>query len=196
MVEIMRSEVNSYNTKMLLANTLKDLLEKKSFSKVTVTEIITLSKVNRNTFYYHFEDIYDLLRWLLEQEAINIVKDYDSKDGIDMAINFTLSYIEKNRSFLKNILFSVGEKDLRRFFSKDFREIIGNFIKIDEEELGIKIDDQYRNVLTMYFTEAITGLLIESLNKKYEISNAKISSYIKTISTNSIKASLMAYKKI
>lgn len=192
----MRSEVNSYNTKMLLANTLKDLLEKKSFSKVTVTEIITLSKVNRNTFYYHFEDIYDLLRWLLEQEAINIVKDYDSKDEIDMAINFTLSYIEKNRSFLKNILFSVGEKDLRRFFSKDFREIIGNFIKIDEEELGIKIDDQYRNVLTMYFTEAIAGLLIESLNKKYEISNAKISSYIKTISTSSIKASLMAYKKI
>ncbi|WP_151409546.1 TetR/AcrR family transcriptional regulator C-terminal domain-containing protein [Anaerococcus sp. Marseille-P9784] len=192
----MRSEVNSYNTKMLLANTLKDLLEKKSFSKVTVTEIITLSKVNRNTFYYHFEDIYDLLRWLLEQEAINIVKDYDSKDEIDMAINFTLSYIEKNRSFLKNILFSVGEKDLRRFFSKDFREIIGNFIKIDEEELGIKIDDQYRNVLTMYFTEAIAGLLIESLNKKYEISNAKITSYIKTISTNSIKASLMAYKKI
>lgn len=192
----MRSEVNSYNTKMLLANTLKDLLEKKSFSKVTVTEIITLSKVNRNTFYYHFEDIYDLLRWLLEQEAINIVKDYDSKDEIDMAINFTLSYIEKNRSFLKNILFSVGEKDLRRFFSKDFREIIGNFIKIDEEELGIKIDDQYRNVLTMYLTEAIAGLLIESLNKKYEISNAKISSYIKTISTSSIKASLMAYKKI
>lgn len=192
----MRSEVNSYNTKMLLANTLKNLLEKKSFSKVTVTEIITLSKVNRNTFYYHFEDIYDLLRWLLEQEAINIVKDYDSKDEIDMAINFTLSYIEKNRSFLKNILFSVGEKDLRRFFSKDFREIIGNFIKIDEEELGIKIDDQYRNVLTMYFTEAIAGLLIESLNKKYEISNAKITSYIKTISTNSIKASLMAYKKI
>ncbi len=192
----MRSEVNSYNTKMLLANTLKDLLEKKSFSQVTVTEIITLSKVNRNTFYYHFEDIYDLLRWLLEQEAINIVKDYDSKDEIDMAINFTLSYIEKNRSFLKNILFSVGEKDLRRFFSKDFREIIGNFIKIDEKELGIKIDDQYRNVLTMYFTEAIAGLLIESLNKKYEISNAKITSYIKTISTNSIKASLMAYKKI
>lgn len=192
----MRSEVNSYNTKMLLANTLKNLLEKKSFSKVTVTEIITLSKVNRNTFYYHFEDIYDLLRWLLEQEAINIVKDYDSKDEIDMAINFTLSYIEKNRSFLKNILFSVGEKDLRRFFSKDFREIIGNFIKIDEEELGIKIDDQYRNVLTMYLTEAIAGLLIESLNKKYEISNAKITSYIKTISTSSIKASLMAYKKI
>lgn len=192
----MRSEVNSYNTKMLLANTLKDLLEKKSFSKVTVTEIITLSKVNRNTFYYHFEDIYDLLRWLLEQEAINIVKDYDSKDEIDMAINFTLSYIEKNRSFLKNILFSVGEKDLRRFFSKDFREIIGNFIKIDEEELGIKIDDQYRNVLTMYLTEAIAGLLIESLNKRYEISNAKITSYIKTISTSSIKASLMAYKKI
>lgn len=192
----MRSEVNSYNTKILLANTLKDLLEKKPFSKVTVTEIITLSKVNRNTFYYHFEDIYDLLRWLLEQEAINIVKDYDSKDEIDMAINFTLSYIEKNRSFLKNILFSVGEKDLRRFFSKDFREIIGNFIKIDEEELGIKIDDQYRNVLTMYLTEAIAGLLIESLNKKYEISNAKISSYIKTISTSSIKASLMAYKKL
>ena len=57
------------STKQALAATLKQLLEKKSLDDITVKEIVEACEVNRQTFYYHFQDIYDLLGWFLEQEA-------------------------------------------------------------------------------------------------------------------------------
>lgn len=191
----MRNEINSYNTKLLLANTLKELLKRKPFAKVTVTEIIKLSEVNRNTFYYHFEDIYDLLLWFLNQEAINKVRNYDSIDDINDAINFTLDYIDENRKFLKNIINSVGEHDLKRFLSKDFLEIIGNYIRLAEKEMKIDIDEEYRNFLTTYITEAIAGILIELIYRKDPAPHDKINYFIQVTSENAIIASLNAYEK-
>lgn len=45
------------------------LLSKKPISKITVKEIVELCGVNRQTFYYHFDDIYDLLRFTFQTEA-------------------------------------------------------------------------------------------------------------------------------
>ncbi|WP_297788426.1 TetR/AcrR family transcriptional regulator C-terminal domain-containing protein [uncultured Anaerococcus sp.] len=189
----MRNEINSYNTKLSLAKSLKDLLETKSFAKLTVTEIIKKSEVNRNTFYYHFEDIYDLLRWTLEQEAIDKVKTYDSIDDIDKAIDFTLDYIKENQAFLRNILFSVGERDLKRFLAKDFKEIIKNFIVLGEARLGKIIDDSYRSFLTDYTTEAIAGILTEIITKKDPISKDRINYFIQITLTSSLTAAINNY---
>ena len=48
-------------TKIAIMDSLIDLLRKKPFIKITVKDIVTHCGINRNTFYYHFEDIYDLL---------------------------------------------------------------------------------------------------------------------------------------
>ena len=48
-------------TKKLLADGLKELLEKKTLDKITVKELVATCGVNRQTFYYNFQDIYELL---------------------------------------------------------------------------------------------------------------------------------------
>ena len=48
--------------------------KQKPFSKITVSELINECNVNRKTFYYHFQDIFELLKWTFEQEAFSIVK--------------------------------------------------------------------------------------------------------------------------
>ena len=53
----MKHEITTYNTKRLIADTLKMLMLTKPFSKITVSEIITACRINRKTFYYHFESI-------------------------------------------------------------------------------------------------------------------------------------------
>lgn len=53
----MKHEITSLNTKRTLAESLKKLMKTKSFSKITVSEIIADCGLNRKTFYYHFEDI-------------------------------------------------------------------------------------------------------------------------------------------
>ncbi|WP_019321086.1 TetR family transcriptional regulator, partial [Streptococcus mutans] len=51
-------------TEQAFARTLKEIMAKKSFDKVTVTELVRFLNVNRQTFYYHFKDLYDLLEWI------------------------------------------------------------------------------------------------------------------------------------
>ena len=57
------------STKLALAMSLKNLLTKKFLDDITVKEIVEDCQVNRQTFYYHFQDIYDLLRFFLDHET-------------------------------------------------------------------------------------------------------------------------------
>ena len=52
-------------------------MKSKKFSAITISEIVEACEVNRKTFYYHFQDIYGLLKWVIEQEAIEVVKNFD-----------------------------------------------------------------------------------------------------------------------
>ena len=57
-------------TKKALAESLKKLLSKNKLNKITIKEITEDCGVNRQTFYYHFKDIYDLLEWIYKNEVI------------------------------------------------------------------------------------------------------------------------------
>ena len=62
--------VSSLRTKELLASALRRQMEKKPLSRITVSDIMAETGLNRKTFYYHFEDIFALVRWMLEQETV------------------------------------------------------------------------------------------------------------------------------
>lgn len=51
-------------TKRALAASLKKLLAQKPLSKITIADITEDCGMNRMTFYYHFQDIYDLIDWI------------------------------------------------------------------------------------------------------------------------------------
>ena len=56
-------------TEKALAASLKKLLEKKTLDKITVKDITDDCGVNRQTFYYHFHDVYDWVEWIFTEEA-------------------------------------------------------------------------------------------------------------------------------
>ena len=56
-------------TKRALAASLKKLLAQKPLSKITIADITEDCGINRMTFYYHFQDIYDLIDWICQEEG-------------------------------------------------------------------------------------------------------------------------------
>lgn len=91
----MTNEELSLRTKQMLADALKAAMKTKKLSKVTVSELISACNINRKTFYYHFQDIYALLKWTLEQEAIDVIKKFDLIVNTEEAIRFVMDYAEK-----------------------------------------------------------------------------------------------------
>lgn len=67
-------------TKELLINSFLHLIDKKDFEKITIADITSGASVNRATFYAHFEDKYELLDYVVNESAINMIEKYT--DGI------------------------------------------------------------------------------------------------------------------
>lgn len=53
-------------TRQTIRDSLLSIMKKKSFSKITVTEVCRMSEINRGTFYLHYYDLEDVLDDMIE----------------------------------------------------------------------------------------------------------------------------------
>lgn len=157
----MTNEEMSLKTKQALSEALKASMRIKKLSKITVSELIAACNINRKTFYYHFQDIYALLKWMLEQEAIEVVKNFDLLVNTEETIRFVMEYAEKNDYIINGAFDSMGYEEIKRFFHNDFFSIIYSAIDQGEKELGVQLEPQFKDFLAEFYTEASAGLLIE-----------------------------------
>ena len=176
----MKHEMQSQATKQALVDSLKQLLTKKSFSKITVTEIVENCGYNRKTFYYHFEDIYSLLRWMLEQDLLSVVDSNELTSDPEKVIRFALSYIKQNRQLLTCVITELGHDELRNFLYDDFAAPIRMLIQKTESEIGLTLDDAYREYLTSFYTSGMTGMIIRVLLRKISSEDEFIEDMITT----------------
>lgn len=188
----MKHEITSMYTKKALSDTLKKHMETKPFSKITVSEIIADCGLNRKTFYYHFQDMRDLLRWTLRQEAINVVESFDFATDSEAAILFVIDYLEQNQHMLNCIYDAVGSGELRYFLNEDFTKIARKIITTAEEQLGKKISEEYKNLLASFYTDGIVGIIIEWLHGGIKLDKSAAVKYI----TEIFKGSLMGLIKL
>lgn len=183
---------SSLQTKKALSNSLKELMNYKAFSKITVSELIQLCNVNRKTFYYHFDDIYALLKWTIDQEAVEVVKQFDLLTNYQDVIIFVINYVEDNSFFLNCAYNSVGRDQLKNFFCQDFMNIVERIIRNTEEQIGCSIDDHFRNFLISLYTEGLAGMLVNMFQKPDCYSKSEIVEYTEIMINHSIPAALKA----
>ena len=60
-------------TKRALASSMKKLLTQKKLDDITVQNIVDDAEVSRKTYYYHFQDVYDLLEWIFLDEEKRVL---------------------------------------------------------------------------------------------------------------------------
>ena len=159
----MKREDISLQTKRTFAASLKRIMGKKPFSKITVSEIIQDCNMNRKTFFYLFEDIYALLHWMLQEEAIEVVRNFDLLVDYEDAIIFVVDYIENNDHILNCALDSIGLDEMKRFLYADFIGAGESLISSAEEKFAVTLDPPYKRFLTEFFTEALAGIFVDWL---------------------------------
>ena len=155
----MKHELSTQMTKKLLADTLKAAMQEKPFSKITVSEIIHACNVNRKTFYYHFEDIFDLLKWTFQQEAAELVKYFEMVVSAEEAITFIMDYVERNAHIVNLAQDAMGSDELKRFFAASFLEIAKGIVAQAEISTGTQLDPSYRDFLCHFYVGAVSNMM-------------------------------------
>ena len=123
---------------------------------------------------------------ILEQEAIDVFKNFDLIVDYEEAILFVLEYIKVNNKFLNNIYDSLGRDELKRFFYTDFVGIVEIIIGKAEEETHKKLTDNSKTFLAAFYTEAIAGTLVERITHQDQQSKEELVTYISTVFRSSL----------
>lgn len=182
----------SEKRKRMIADSFKRIVQHKSFSKITVKEIIDDCGINRKTFYYHFEDMYALLKWTLEQEAIEIVKQFDLLVEHEEALLFIMDYIDQNDALLNNICDSTARGELKRFFYTDFIDITQSIIDKIEKSEHLSVSKSYKTFLERFYTEALAGILLDWITNPSTRNREETIQYISTVLHSTIPNALHA----
>lgn len=90
-------------TKRALAASLKKRLTQTTLDKITIQQLVDDAEVSRKTFYYHFQDVYDLLEWLLVDDANRVLEDNTTADTWQKGLGNVLEYLQGNRTIILNI---------------------------------------------------------------------------------------------
>ena len=184
----MKERATTLMTKKALAASLKKLMEKSALDKISIREIVEDCGVNRKTFYYHFNNIYDLVDWMFEEEAIESVKQYDFITDYENAVRFSMNYIEENEHVVNSALDALGRDELKKFFYNNFVDNMRDIV--DEISKDMTIPKDYIDFLINFYTESFASLLIDWIRNRAEKDKEKYIKYISLTLFESIRPDL------
>ena len=113
-------------TKLALARSLKELMLKKSFDKISISDITNNCKLNRQTFYYHFQDKYDLMNWIYYNEIFVLLVDDLDENNYEQKFYQMFDKMYKEKEVYVNALSMSAENSFKDYLEK---------VKPEEEEV-------------------------------------------------------------
>ena len=177
-------------TKQAIKAAFLELLDEKPLNKISVRDIVERCGINRNSFYYHFQDIPTLLGEIILERTNELMAQYPSVDKIEEAFLAVVGYAQKNRRAIMHVYNSVSrdtfeasvmklcaymtEQYLRSAYpdtqiSERDREVLHRFIKCQLFGLGIdwmlggmkqEVGEKMARVLELY--RGVAALILEN----------------------------------
>lgn len=154
-------------TKKALSQALKELMASIPFEKITINDVTQTAGVSRNTFYYHFSDINELLEWTFDNEIVKGLESYEDLDTWKNGLLSVLNYTEENRKFCLNTFHSINRDRLEIFLYNITYHMLVSIMdqsyneKILSKQLKMEIADFYGRAIVAQVTHWLTTRLEE-----------------------------------
>ena len=171
-----KNESKYFNTAIKMDKALLLLLSKKSFEYITIKEICEVAKVNRSTFYLHYENTVDLLKETTEYVIDNFLS-YFSLDRSDVSVqlktcdikelNFiTPEYLAPYLTFIKDNR-DVFKTSLKHFQTMDFQNVYSRLFKYVFNPVFDRFNfpERDRSYIVKFYLNGITSVTLEWLEK-------------------------------
>ena len=145
--------------KTLIYETFISLLEKKPFDKITVKDIVETCGINRNTFYYYYSDIYDLLEEIFAKELQLLVEAHKNGDSWIQAFAKIATIAYEHKKIIHNICSSRSYDYFENYMYKASKHIIIDFVNVSAE--GMRVPEEDIEFIASFYEYAFLGIISE-----------------------------------
>jgi probable dihydroxyacetone kinase regulator len=180
-------------TKRRLANSLKKLMAVKPFEKISAREIVEGCGYNRQTFYYHFQDIYELGKWMFEQDVSALMRGHDQVSTWEEGVLQLFNYFQENKAICLCALDSLGHDQVKYLVYAHIHDILKKIV--DTLSADLAVDDEYKNFVAHFYAEAFAGVAESWLREPpgKAIPPEKLIGYLRTTLAGNLRGALVRY---
>lgn len=150
-------------TKKIIAYSLKKNMESTPFQKVSIRQIMETAEIRRQTFYDHFQDKFELLAWIYQQDISENISDFLDYEKWRKVVFRILDYFNRNQIFYCNALAVSEQNSFDHYFLKHTEELIKTIITEIAHEEDYIIDENELTFYALFYAHAFVGLTKEWL---------------------------------
>jgi AcrR family transcriptional regulator len=158
-------------TKEAIKKSFMKLLNQKQVNKITVKEIVEDCGINRNSFYYHFDDIPSLMEEIFNDQADEFVSHSTSPDNMYDSIMDAVKFSINNKTAILHVFNSPNRHYYDRYLNRVARRTVTAFFDNYTKDLKtIKAED--REAVVMHYKSLLIGYVFDwvSDGAKYDLS--------------------------
>lgn len=152
------------NMKVLIAEAFLSLSQQKNIDKITVKDLVETCNISRQTFYYHFQDIMEVIEWSMQQAMQAMLEKSLAATTPEEVLLIFISSAYENKDRIQKLIHSQRREQIEKMM---FQAIHNGLIQIAHEK-SPQLDVNYYDLelATRFYTYGIVGLLIEASEKK------------------------------
>lgn len=146
-------------TKDLIRKEFIKLLNKKKLHNITVTELAKACNIERKTFYYHYDNLTELVREIFDEELDIVIEEFNETLSWEESFILAAKFILDNKKMVKHIYESDYRIDLEKYIFSISGEIMRNYVK----RLGqiTKAKDIDMKLIAYFYQCALSSALIK-----------------------------------
>lgn len=175
-------------TKRALEESLKRLLLTKPLNKITIADITNDCGISRMTFYYHFQDIYDLVEWACEEDAARAIAGNKTADTWQTGLLDTFLALRKNKPFIASIYHDMSREQVERFLVPVVSDLVKSVV--DEHAARRHVREQDRDFIARFFAHALIGTVLDWIARDMRDDPQQLVLRVATIADGAIETAL------
>lgn len=145
-------------TKFAILKVFGDLAASRPVDKITVKDITDQCGISRNTFYYHYQDIYQVLKAYVQYSAEHVIELMVEDEGEDGKAGLKeIRYLEANRELLYNLYRSAANEEVRNCLQSASQIIFDRLIESVSQGMEVQAED--KKILSAVCQYTVRGIM-------------------------------------
>lgn len=182
-----------HNARAVIIDSFKQLIDRKCLDKITVKGLCEHCDVNRQTFYNHFTDIFDIFKFVFYEEITTEIAQNRTFETWSGGFLATMNYLKKNANMILHVYYSSYMPEAFAFFSNLSNRLLDDVVEECVKKLGVKLMDKDRSFIVNFYRHVFNGLMMDWVNEGMEEEPEVILKKLLIMITGSIPRSVASF---
>ena len=146
-------------TKKAIKQSLIKLLNERPMNQITVKDVVEDCGINRNSFYYHYQDLPSLVEEIVLEEADQIIQKYPEVESLEQCLAVAAEFALKNKKAALHLYHSTNRESFEKSLMRVCEHVVATYT--DRILQGQSIDPEDRAVFIRYYKCECFGQMID-----------------------------------